>query len=43
MVEAQLVQNRGVQVRHGHDVFDGAVSQFARRAVNVAPFEAAAG
>ena len=43
MVEAEQVQDRGVQVVHRADVFDGVHAEFVGRAVDRAPFDSAAG
>ena len=43
VVEAQQVQQRGVQVVDADAVLDGAETEFVSRAVGQAPFDATAG
>src|SRR5262249_36088809 len=42
VVQSQLVQQCRVQVRHAHPIDDRGVAEVVRRAVDVAPLEAAA-
>ena len=43
VLDAELVQHRGVQVVHGADVLDGGVAEFVGRAVDDAALDAGAG
>src|SRR2546423_1411688 len=42
MIEAELVQDRGVKVRHHDTIFDGVITQLIRRPVRLPALDAAA-